>query len=110
MLEIASYLTSNGKEPYALWLADLQDRQARAKIVVRVARMLHGNAGDVRFVGQGVWELRIDWGPGYRVYYARHKEQAILLLAGGDKRMQNRDISRAILYWQDWQTRNRTHG
>ncbi|MGD9635381.1 MAG: type II toxin-antitoxin system RelE/ParE family toxin [Pirellulales bacterium] len=80
---------------YANWFEKLRDRRARAKILVRVRRLSLGNAGDVSPVGEGVSELRINYGPGYRVYFKQHDEVWIVLLAGGDKRTQQRDIARA---------------
>ena len=74
-------------------------------MIRRVARIGHGNFGDHQFCRDGVWELRIDMGPGYRVYYALPAEQVVLLLCGGDKRTQNSDIDRATHYWQDWRSR-----
>jgi putative addiction module killer protein len=82
-------------DQYARWFDKLRDRQARARILVRVRRLSLGNAGDVSPVGEGVSELRIDYGPGYRVYFKRSGDQWIVLLAGGDKRTQRRDIERA---------------
>lgn len=78
---------------FARWLDDLRDIRARARIMVRIERLAMGNPGDVRAVGEGVSELRIDYGPGYRVYYIQQGKQLILLLAGGDKRTQARDIA-----------------
>lgn len=83
-------------EQYAEWFASLRDPQARARINVRIRRLSLGNAGDVKPVGEGVSELRIDYGPGYRVYFARRGQRVVLLLAGGDKRTQGRDIGVAI--------------
>jgi putative addiction module killer protein len=71
MYEIQTYLTDRGEEPYASWLHTLPDRQAKARIVVRVNRMSGGNLGDVKPVGEGVWEAKINYGPGYRLYYAQ---------------------------------------
>ena len=82
-------------EVYARWFRRLRDRQARARIDIRIRRLSLGNPGDVRSVGRGVSELRIDYGPGYRVYFARSGEAVIVLLAGGDKGSQDRDIRRA---------------
>ena len=79
-------------EPFARWIDGLRDRQARARILVRVRRLSLGNPGDVRPVGEGVSEMRIDYGPGYRVYFTNRGEELIVLLAGGDKRTQDRDI------------------
>ncbi len=83
-------------EAYAKWLNDLRDVRARARILVRVERLAAGNPGDVRPVGEGVSELRIDYGPGYRVYYKKHEHEIVILLAGGDKRTQTSDIKTAL--------------
>jgi putative addiction module killer protein len=83
-------------ERYAKWFANLRDRQARARIDARIRRLSLGNPGDVKPVGEGVSELRIDYGPGYRVYFVRRGETLVILLAGGDKRTQDRDIKLAI--------------
>lgn len=80
---------------YAEWFAALRDRQARARIDARIRRLSLGNPGDVKPVGEGVSELRIDYGPGYRVYFAQRGRTLVVLLAGGDKRTQNRDIKLA---------------
>ena len=107
MFEVQSYLDPEGKDPYTQWLARLPDRQAKARIVVRVGRMAAGNSGDHKPVADGVWELRIDWGPGYRVYYAQAGKRLILLVAGGDKRTQQADIAQALANWRDWQHRRK---
>ena len=83
-------------EVYARWLDGLRDVRARARVLVRVERLVAGNPGDVRPVGDGVSELRIDYGPGYRVYFTKQGRTVIVLLAGGDKRTQNRDIATAL--------------
>ncbi len=80
---------------YARWFASLRDRQARARIDARIRRLSLGNPGDVKPVGGGVSELRIDYGPGYRVYFAQRGQALVALLAGGDKRTQDRDIKLA---------------
>lgn len=80
---------------YARWFGGLRDRQARGRILVRIRRLSLGNAGDVRPVGEGVSEMRIDHGPGYRIYFVRQQEELVVLLAGGDKATQDRDIRRA---------------
>jgi putative addiction module killer protein len=82
-------------ETYASWFDNLRDRRARARIDVRIRRLSLGNPGDVRPVGSGVSELRIDYGPGYRVYFVQPGRMLIVLLAGGDKRTQERDIKKA---------------
>jgi len=83
-------------ETYSEWFEGLRDRQARARIDVRIRRLSLGNPGDVRPVGEGVSELRIDYGPGYRVYFVQREEAVVVLLAGGDKRTQERDIQKAL--------------
>jgi len=81
---------------YAAWYAALKDRQARARIDVRIRRLSLGNPGDVKPVGEGVSELRIDYGPGYRVYFVQRGERLVVLLAGGDKGTQDRDVRLAL--------------
>lgn len=83
-------------EVYSRWFNSLRDRKARARIDVRIRRLSLGNPGDVRPVGEGVSELRIDYGPGYRVYFAQRGATLIILLTGGDKRTQERDIGKAL--------------
>lgn len=83
-------------ETFADWLDGLRDIHARARIQVRIERLATGNAGDVRPVGHGVSEMRIDYGPGYRVYFTRHGRDVVVLLAGGDKRTQATDIKTAL--------------
>ncbi len=83
-------------EVYASWFRALRDRTAKARIDIRIRRLSLGNAGDVRPVGEGVSELRIDYAQGYRVYFLQQGQTVIMLLAGGDKRSQARDIKRAI--------------
>jgi putative addiction module killer protein len=107
MFEIQTYQWPDGSEPYADWLAGLADKQAKARVLVRVLRMGAGNFGDCKPLADGVWELRIDWGPGYRVYYALAGRRLVLLLVGGDKRRQQADITAALKYWKDWQERNK---
>ena len=83
-------------EVFAKWLDALNDIRARARILVRIERLSAGNPGDVKQVGEGVSELRIDYGPGYRVYFKKHGRQVVILLAGGDKRTQVKDIKTAL--------------
>jgi putative addiction module killer protein len=81
---------------FAKWLDGLRDVRARARVLVRIERLAEGLAGDVKAVGEGVSELRIDYGPGYRVYFAKRGQEVIILLAGGDKRTQGADIQKAL--------------
>jgi putative addiction module killer protein len=83
-------------EVYAFWFSSLRDRRAKARIDTRVRRLSLGNPGDVKPVGSGVSELRIDYGPGYRIYFIQRESTLIILLAGGDKRTQQQDITQAI--------------
>ena len=80
---------------FATWFAGLRDREARVRITVRIRRLSLGNPGDVKPVGQGVSEMRIDYGPGYRIYFVQRGDTLVVLLCGGDKRSQDRDIARA---------------
>lgn len=99
------YRLPDGSVPIRRWLMSLRDRQARARIVARLQRLRSGGFGDCRPMRAGVWELRVDDGPGYRVYYARAGDRVVLLLAGGDKRTESVDVERAVHYWIDWQRR-----
>lgn len=83
-------------EAYIKWLDNLRDIRARARILVRVERLIAGNTGDVKPVGEGVSELRIRYGPGYRVYYEEYEQSVVILLAGGDKNTQSSDIKKAL--------------
>jgi len=83
-------------EIFSKWIDTLNDIRARARILVRIERLAAGNPGDVKPVGEGVSELRINYGPGYRVYYKKHGRQVVILLAGGDKRTQAKDIKTAL--------------
>ena len=83
-------------EVYAKWLDSLRDARARARVLVRVERLAAGNPGDVRPVGEGVSELRIDYGPGYRVYFKKQGRTIVILLAGGNKRTQSQDVETAL--------------
>ncbi|MBL6955745.1 MAG: type II toxin-antitoxin system RelE/ParE family toxin [Chlorobium phaeobacteroides] len=83
-------------ENFAKWLDGLRDVRVRARILVRIERLSAGNPGDVKTVGEGVSELRIDYGPGYRVYYKKQGREVVILLAGGDKRTQTKDIKTAL--------------
>jgi putative addiction module killer protein len=106
MYRIEHYLSvDEQKDLYIDWLKRVRDSQAKIAVVRRVARVELGNFGDHKFCRDGVWELRVDVGPGYRVYYALSGQRIVLLLCGGDKRTQEADITRAAAYWQNWQRR-----
>ena len=107
MYELRHYSSPKGQDLFGRWLDSLKDRQVQARIAARLIRLHNGNFGDCKPLGQGVWELRLDWGPGYRMYYAMAGKQLILLCAGGDKRSQQEDIARAIQRWNEWQQRNK---
>lgn len=106
-IELQEYLTDSGQNPFRDWLEGLKDRQARAKIRVRLNRIRLGNFGDCKSVGHGVSELRIPHGPGYRVYFGRKGETIVILLSGGDKKTQSRDIELAQRHWDDYLRRTR---
>jgi len=106
VIEIRRYVTRAGKDIVGDWLASL-DNQTRARIAARIDRLSLGNFGDCKPLREGVSELRIDWGPGFRVYYAMVAKECVLLLNGGDKRRQSSDIVRAIMYLKDYKERTR---
>jgi putative addiction module killer protein len=103
--KIRYYSNRQGRELFKEWLDDLSDKTTKARVAARLIRLQNGNFGDCKPLSDGVWELRIDWGPGYRVYYAIEDKKVILLCHGGDKRKQTKDIAEAIKRWQDWKTR-----
>ena len=102
--DIKEYLTAAGKSPFSDWLDGLRDRQARAIIRKRINRLRQGNLGDSKPVGDGVFELRIDFGPGYRSYFGQDGETIVVLLCGGDKSSQDADIKKAKEYWKDYRS------
>ena len=103
--ELEYYVTDDGNIPFKEWLEDLKDVAARAKVRIRLDRARLGNTGDSRPVGDGVQEFRIDYGPGYRVYFAKERKRIILLLMGGDKSTQSKDIAKAKKFLKDWKAR-----
>ena len=105
MFEIRHYLNADEKDLYLDWLKRLRDPIAKVQVVKRINRVEQGNFGDHKFCRDGVWEIRIDVGAGYRVYYGKANLRIVLLLCAGDKRTQDSDIDRAVEYWQDWQRR-----
>jgi len=105
MIEIRRYVTESGKDVLGDWMMSLKDGRTRAKVAARIARLTTGNFGDCKPLRDGVWELRVDWGPGYRVYYAMREQRCVVLLCGGDKRKQAAGVKRAIEYWNDYKRR-----
>jgi len=105
MFEVFRYQAADGSEPVTDWLRSLRDKQAQAKIRVRLKRLEPGIFGDCEPVGDGVLELREHLGAGYRVYLARHGQRIVILLCGGSKKTQRADIELAKRYWADWKRR-----
>lgn len=100
--EIVVFRAKDGGVPFEVWLDDLADKRAVARVLARLARVRQGNLGDWKPVGDGVSELRVDYGPGYRVYFGQKGRIWVVLLCGGDKRTQERDIRLAKQYWQEY--------
>jgi putative addiction module killer protein len=98
-----NYLTENGQSPFEKWFNSFKDRKAKQKIRLRLDRIQLENLGDYKSVGDGVFELRIDYGGGYRIYYGLEGFIIILLLCGGDKSTQKQDINQAKKYWKDYE-------
>jgi putative addiction module killer protein len=106
MPEIRYYVAPSGLQPFAAWFADLEP-VARAKVTRAIVRLEQGNFSNVKSVGEGVLEYRIDFGPGYRVYFGRDGEALVILLTGGTKKRQQRDIDAAHAYWQGYKQSKR---
>lgn len=104
MSDLRYYLTENGKSPFEEWFANLEF-QAAAKVTTSLVRLEQGNVSNVKSVGAGVSELRIDWGPGYRIYFGRDGDALVILLNGGTKKRQDDDITSAKMFWQDYKKR-----
>lgn len=102
MKSLRLYRTRKSKEPFGEWLTSIKDTIAIAQVNNRVRRLSLGQRGDCKPVGKGVFELRIHYGPGYRVYFAEHGNEIVILLCDGNKGSQKRDIKQAIAYWQDY--------
>jgi putative addiction module killer protein len=108
VIEIRHYVSRAAKDIFDDWLTQLADPRAQAKIATRINRLAAGNFGDCKPLRQGLSELRIDWGPGYRVYCAMIGRECVLLLCGGDKRKRSSDIDRALEYLKDYKERSGT--
>jgi putative addiction module killer protein len=106
VLDIRYYLAPDGRSPFEGWFGSL-DPVARAKVTVAIARLGQGNLSNAKGVGEGVLEYWINFGPGYRVYFGRDGEQLVILLTGGTKKRQQRDIAAAIEMWADYKQRRR---
>jgi putative addiction module killer protein len=102
--EIREYLKEDGKSPFAIWFHSLH-APAAAKIAIALSRMENGNFSNVKGVGSGVYEYRIDFGPGYRIYLGKDGETLVILLGGGSKKKQQNDIEVAIAAWADYKKR-----
>ena len=100
--ELQIYRDPNGREPFTEWLKSLRDRTTRKRIQARIDRIESGNLGDHKSVGDGIFELRSQFGPGYRIYFGEVDNTIILLLCGGDKSSQGRDVEQAKAYWQEY--------
>ena len=106
-MELLRYRRLDGQEPFSEWLDGLRDKSASARIRIRLRRIEAGNFGDCEPVGEGVSELRIHVGAGYRVYFGRYRQKVILLRCGGDKGSQASDIRTAKALWTEWKQRQR---
>lgn len=100
--EVRYYKSQDGDVPYLSWLDDLKNTQHISRIIRKIDRVELGNLGDHKSVGQGVQELRLHFGPGFRIYFAEDGDAVVVLLCGGDKSSQSKDIQRAQVYWQDY--------
>jgi putative addiction module killer protein len=107
MYQIEHYVTADGVDIFTGWINGVRDQRAAAKVLTRIDRLALGNFGDYRALDGGVFELRIDEGPGYRVYAARVGKVVLLLLCGGDKKSQTKDIEDAKTYLQDYKARSK---
>lgn len=106
MPDIRYYVASDGRQPFAEWFAAVE-AIARAKLTRAIVRLEQGNFSNVKSVGEGVFEYRVDFGPGYRIYFGQDGPSLVILLSGGTKKRQQRDIEAAQAYWQDYKERKR---
>jgi len=107
MIEILRYQKIDGQEPISEWLNSLQDKMLQTRVRIRLSQVEMGNFGDCRSVGDGVSELRIHVGAGYRVYFGRKGNAIVLLLCAGDKHSQSTDIRQAKFFWEEWKQRQK---
>ena len=106
MIDVREYIDSEGRSPYAEWFESL-NAEAAAKIAIAVVRLAQGNFSKVKGVGAGVFEYRLDFGPGYRIYFGKDGERLVILLGGGTKKRQQNDIRSALSLWSDYKRRKR---
>ncbi|MCF6777528.1 type II toxin-antitoxin system RelE/ParE family toxin [Thiotrichales bacterium 19X7-9] len=104
MKDVKIFKTKDGKEPFLVWLNKIKDKVIQARIKRRIDRLYFGNEGDYKSVGDGVFELRMAFGSGYRVYYAKEKDVIYILLSAGDKKTQSKDIQLAKKYWNEFKS------
>jgi putative addiction module killer protein len=107
MVEVREYLDRRGYSPFSAW-SDRLNREAAAKVAAALARIQQGNFSNAKGVGDGVYEYRIDFGPGYRIYFGKDGDRLVILLGGGTKKRQPEDIAMAIARWQDYRQRKKT--
>ena len=109
-IEMEIYETASGRCPFNIWFENIRERHTRAKILTRLDRLKEGNFGDCKSLGEGIAELRIHYGPGIRIYYSKIGNRIILLLCGGDKSSQNKDVNKAKKYLKEYQYREKKYG
>lgn len=103
--EILRYQMLSGKQPFTEWLHSISDKKVKSRVLARLERICAGNLGDMKLVHTGIWELRFHFGSGFRVYFGLDGQMFVILLCGGDKSTQEKDIHHARLYWQDYSRR-----
>jgi putative addiction module killer protein len=106
MADVREYIDPKGRSPYAVWFNHLSP-QAAAKVATALTRLAGGNFSNVKGVGSGLFEYKIDFGPGYRVYFGKDGERLVIVLGGGTKKRQQQDISAALIHWQDYKRRKK---
>ena len=104
MIDVREYLDARGRSPYAAWFDSL-NAQVAAKVATALTRISLGNFSNVEGVGSGVFEYKLDFGPGYRIYFGKDGQALVILLGGGSKKRQRRDINTALANWQDYKRR-----
>ena len=108
--DVRNYITPEGRNPFRQWITQLPDKKARANVQRRIARLREGNFGDFKRLNRELYELRIDYGPGYRIYFGMFTSRIVILLCGGRKGTQQRDIARAQNYWNELRSRDNGYG